>query len=113
MFVAWKLDFVLNRASIGYNETSEFRISDYEIMQYTGLNDKSGNEIYEGDIVVENHDGREGESNIGMIFFAAGTFMIDGDGPLYDHTYSHSPDILEDYLVVGNRYENPELLTIE
>lgn len=83
---------------------------DYVIQQYTGLKDKNGKEIYEGDIVVENHDGGEGESNIGRVFFAAGTFMIDGDGSLYDHTYSLTPDILEDYLVIGNIFENPDLL---
>jgi uncharacterized phage protein (TIGR01671 family) len=80
------------------------------IQQYTGLKDRNGKEIYEGDIVVENHDGGEGESNIGRVFFAAGTFMIDGDGPLYEHTYSLTPDILEDYLVIGNIFENPDLL---
>jgi hypothetical protein len=34
--------------------------------------------------------------------------MIDGDGPLYDHTYSLSPEILEDYEVIGNVFENPD-----
>ena len=80
------------------------------VQQYTGLKDRNGKEIYEGDIVVENHDGGEGESNIGRVFFTAGTFMIDGDGSLYDHTYSLTPDILEDYLVIGNIFENPDLL---
>lgn len=84
--------------------------SRFVIQQYTGLKDKNGKEVYEGDIVAEKHDGGEGEANIGKIFFAAGSFIIDGDGPLYDHTFSLTPDILEDYLVVGNMLENPELI---
>jgi uncharacterized phage protein (TIGR01671 family) len=79
-------------------------------LQFTGMKTTSGKEVYEGDILAEEHDGSDGEANIGHVFFAAGSFMIDGDGPLYDHAYSLSPDILEDYEVIGNIHENPELL---
>lgn len=84
------------------------------IQQYTGLTDSTGKKIFEGDIVCEKITAEmaaNGESaNIGRVFFAAGTFMIDGDGPLYEHVYSLSPDRLEDYLVIGNIFETPELL---
>jgi uncharacterized phage protein (TIGR01671 family) len=80
------------------------------VQQYTGSQDKNGVEIYEGDILAADHDGGEGEANIGVVFYAAGTFMIDGDGPFYDHVYGHSPDILGNHSVIGNKFENPELL---
>jgi hypothetical protein len=48
--------------------------------------------------------------NIGKIYFESGTFMIEGEGPLYERTHNATPNILEDYLVVGNIFENPELL---
>ena len=80
------------------------------VQQFTGIKDGNGNEVWEGDILVEKRDGSRGEANIGQVFFAAGTFMINGDGTLYDHVHSFSPDILEDYTVEGNIFENPELL---
>jgi len=87
---------------------------DAVFQQYTGLKDKNGIPIFEGDIVAEKlteEMAANGDSaTVGMVYFAAGTFMIDGDGPLYNHVFSASPDILEDYNVIGNVLENKELL---
>jgi uncharacterized phage protein (TIGR01671 family) len=80
------------------------------LVQWTGCYDKNRTPIYEGDIISTDHDGGEGEANIGVVYFAAGTYMIDGDGPFYDHVYGHSPDILDNHTVIGNKFENPELL---
>lgn len=84
------------------------------VQQYTGLKDKNGKEVYEGDIVLEkmtDEMAEEGDScNVGKVFFAAGSFMIDGDTTMYANVRSLTPDILEDYTVIGNIFENPELL---
>lgn len=86
----------------------------YIAQQFTGMKTRSGQEVYEGDIVAEkmiNEMSANVEScNIGQVYFAAGTFLIDGDGPLYEYTHSLTPDILENYEVIGNIFENPELL---
>ena len=79
-------------------------------VRWTGCYDKNKIPIYEGDILVADHDGGEGEANIGVVYFAAGTYMIDSDGPLYEHVFGHSPDILDNHTVIGNKFENPELL---
>ena len=83
------------------------------IQQFTGLKDRNNKEIYEGDILrgkLTEEMAAEGDGAIiGKVFFAAGAFMIDGDGPLYYQTYSLSPDLLMDHEVIGNIFENPEL----
>lgn len=81
-------------------------------MQFTGLCDRDGKEIYEGDVVrYENagYDPSEGETpwEIGTVIFKNLAWMIDSDDyMLCDFT-------LTDLEVIGNIYENPELLRVE
>ena len=88
--------------------------SRYVIQQFTGMVDRNGVEVYEGDIVAEKiteEMAANGDSAVvGVVYFAAGTFLIDGDGALYEHVFSDSPHILEDFIVIGNKFINPELL---
>jgi len=68
---------------------------DIVLMQFTGLKDKNGKEIYEGDVVWDL--GRSLEVKIPNFFvenFDDGDFRKNGTGE-----------------VIGNIYENPELLT--
>jgi uncharacterized phage protein (TIGR01671 family) len=106
-------DFITQKAySDIYDEFwyEELLDNEYVVVKFTGCKDKNGTPIYEGDILVTDHDGGEGEANIGVVYFAAGTYMIDGDGPLYEHVFGHSPDILDNHTVIGNKFENSELL---
>ncbi len=90
-------------------------------MQFTGLLDKNGKEIYEGDIVripefYETPESTEPSYRNWEVFFVHGAFNI-------RRNPSHEIDINEDTLaatmhhyddnieVIGNIHENPELIT--
>ena len=82
------------------------RLEDIVLMQFTGLKDKNGKEIYEGDIVNDLITGR-----VGIVKFNHGAFVI-----TYKEISNWKPVNRGGAVsveVVGNIYENPELLNHE
>lgn len=68
--------------------------------QYTGLTDKNGKKIFEGDIVEYSCPGRK--SYITVAWDADDC----GFTPFSDYDYIYTMDVI----VIGNIYDNPELL---
>lgn len=91
---------------------------DYILMQSTGLEDKNGREIFEGDIVkISEVLGKV--DFITDIYFDRGAFRYrhdDGSGSVLEMLSTSKvkgyESITQDIEVIGNIYENPELLKI-
>lgn len=95
---------------IGSNQY-EFHIGEYELMQFTGLKDKNGKEIYEGDIVTTDLS-----RPYLIVKYHNGAFMfqcLDEGKTYYDFMNPPIDEEVDRYSwgeVIGNIYENPELL---
>ncbi len=84
----------------------------YELMQFTGLLDKNGKEIYEGDI-LRHYGGGTTNGKPSYRDFSFGFENISGSGEYddwtgYGYSFEEDPAKCE---AIGNIYENPELLS--
>lgn len=76
---------------------------DCKVMQFTGVKDKNGVEIYEGDICRV--DGL-GNCEVDICKFYGSVFKKDGCESLIVDSVAEQ----DEFKVIGNIYENPELL---
>ncbi|WP_335931239.1 YopX family protein [Fusobacterium polymorphum] len=113
-----------------YKDTVSYRkFEDIELIQYTELKDKNNKEIYEGDVVKLVHTGIEISADrledlkrfAGIIKYENGIFkIVKTEKSLIESKYFEMEQKkvseifiyskLYDLEVVGNIYENPELL---
>ena len=80
-------------------DNSAIYMGKYEEIQFcTGLKDKNGELIYEGDIISRGED--------------RGVIKYDDETASYYIRWKESETFIEDCEVIGNIYENPELLEV-
>lgn len=88
------------------NNSHDWAVIRETVGQYTGLTDKNGRRIFEGDILkFTDADGRDVYLNV---VFEDGAFLMEEDGVI-------NSDLIPSYdclrvEVIGNIYDNPELL---
>ena len=85
--------------------------NDLHLMQSTGLKDKNGKEIFEGDVVrqVRTQPTTENETITGVVTMIEGTWLIMNDcEQLASKLWSET----DENEIIGNIYENPELLEV-
>jgi len=84
----------------------DFEREHYELMQFSGLYDKNKNTIYEGDIL------QFGNKNITQVTFENGCFSVYNEPLGWDFDSEEVPILSSNKYceIIGNIYENPELL---
>lgn len=103
-YVTKKVTYLLERVGHLLNIRHD-KFNDIGLMQYTGLKDKNNKEIYEGDILFESF----GERNHKVVF-ENGSFRAEFKGDFEEYSFDLIDVVAQGYEVVGNIYENPELI---
>ena len=83
----------------------------HELMQFTGIKDSDGVDIYEGDIVhIDYIEYRPSPFNIesfnGVVKFIYGSFVIEKNSAIGDFLFQETALVK----VLGNIHQNPELI---
>lgn len=105
-------DPITQGEAIGY-----FKFSDIDLMEYTGLKDKNGKEIYEGDICRWRDLETFNDEILEDIFVVVWNneklawYTQNEDGNFGYDLYEYTDD--RDLGVIGNIYENIDLLEVE
>ena len=112
----------IDRDGVAYWKENSIPNSTDKVVLFTGLHDKHGKEIYEGDIllipVYPTNSNPLGEPDMGVVEVVAGAFgwrYLDYKGERTGEfnsflSWNGESKTLAEEEVIGNVYENPELI---
>lgn len=100
MFIPYSIEFGKNR--VFKDPTSLVYFKNVGLMECTGLKDLKGNEIYEGDILSNDEECYK-------VVFENGSYRAEYADGFEDYSLDLI-DVAHCCEIVGNIYENPELL---
>lgn len=86
-------------------------VSSKTVGQYTGMTDKNGRKIFEGDIVEGNSEYFTYTHPYGKVVYDGGQYLISFDDVLEDIECLGA--WANDVEIIGNIYDNPELLEVK
>lgn len=119
-----------NRAYLGYaiqpepQGTTEacryvwYEVDESTICEYTGLTDKNGKKIFEGDIIKTDEYGKTAGQkwvrgfDVFVVTYTPGRFLLENGWRLFNLTDT-SNNSVQYYEVIGNIFDNPEMLKTE
>lgn len=108
--------FIDKGKGLTFIDLAEFDCGDEEFIfqQFTGLKDKKGKKIFEGDVLKSNINGSHFPVEYKEVFYSDGKFQYKYKSSRWSNTFVK--DLCESTInqlqleVVGNIFENPELL---
>ena len=109
-FIPWVDDNIFHAP-----DSDEYEVDQDTIGQYTGLHDKNGKEIYEGDIIL--HYASNGEPMEHQVYYLDSETRF--ATKLIGYDFLDEGELTQRWLdevgfeVIGNIYDNPELLKTE
>lgn len=102
---------ILAAKKVNFGKAQDINNENCVLMQFTGLHDKNGKEIYEGDIIKTKKEFNP-YTGLKSDIYGGMTYEVKNNGwKFYLEPTSIYDPCLKSCEIIGNIYENPELLT--
>lgn len=99
-----------------FGETNFINFDDIHLMQSTGLKDKNGKEIFEGDILTDGYTTGVIRNHPTLGFYTVDESSTEGylSDTVGIEDFEEAKEFIRNSIeIIGNIYENPELLEVE